>query len=172
MDYSKSYNFFGYFVILYFQVLTIIHVHDESPIIESNLPPLVVQSTDEQILEFKKKTFNLFNNGKYGCITTKEFGNVMRSFDHIPTNEVDVNIIGYLEWYLEWIKEIFVKFDEDHNDFISVEEFRHFATKFDNREMSVEAANNTVSGYDIDGDGQLDLDEFINIVRVMIYGHR
>jgi Ca2+-binding EF-hand superfamily protein len=96
----------------------------------------------------------------------------MRSFDHIPTNEVDVNIIGYLEWYLEWIKEIFVKYDEDHNDFISVEEFRHFATKFDNREMSVEAANNTVSGYDIDGDGQLDLDEFINIVRVMIYGHR
>jgi hypothetical protein len=32
MDYSKSYKFFGYFVILYFQVLTIIHVHDESPI--------------------------------------------------------------------------------------------------------------------------------------------
>ncbi|WJX37583.1 Calmodulin-3 [Trifolium repens] len=180
MDYSKSYNFFGYFVILYFQVLTIIHVHDESPIIESNLPPLVVQSTDEQILEFKKKTFNLFNNGKYGCITTKEFGNVMRSLDHIPTNvelqviknEVDVNIIGYLEWYLEWIKEIFVKYDEDHNDFISVEEFRHFSTKFENREMTVEAVKNTVSGYDIDGDGQLNLDEFINIVRVMIYGHR
>jgi Ca2+-binding EF-hand superfamily protein len=96
----------------------------------------------------------------------------MRSLDHIPTNEVDVNIIGYLEWYLEWIKEIFVKYDEDHNDFISVEEFRHFSTKFENREMTVEAANNTVSGYDIDGDGQLDLDEFINIVRVMIYGHR
>jgi Ca2+-binding EF-hand superfamily protein len=38
--------------------------------------------------------------------------------------------------------------------------------------MTVEATNNTISGYDIDGDGQLDLDEFTNIVRVMIYGHK
>jgi Ca2+-binding EF-hand superfamily protein len=73
---------------------------------------------------------------------------------------------------LEWITEIFIKFDEDHNDFLSAEEFHNFATKFDNHKITVEAANNTVSGYDIDGDGQLDLDEFTNIVIVMIYGHR
>ncbi|XP_045827094.1 calmodulin-like [Trifolium pratense] len=181
MNYSKSYMFFCLvlFVILYSQVLTAIHVHDESPTNESNLPPMAVQSPYKRILEFKK-TISLFNIGKNGCITIKEIGNVMRLLDHISTNvelkviknEVDVHIIGYLEWYLEWIPEIFRNFDEDHNDFISVEEFHHFATKFDNHEMTIEAANNTVSGYDIDGDRKLDLNEFINIVKVMIYGHR
>ncbi|KAK2372781.1 calmodulin [Trifolium repens] len=131
---------------------------------KSNLPPMVIQPTNEQNLEVKK-TFNLFNNGKDGSsITTKEFRNVMQS--------LGVHIIGFLEWYLEWIKEIFIKFDEDHNDLLSVEEFHDFATQFDNHEMTVEATNNTISGYDIDGDGQLDLDEFTNIVRVMIYGHK
>ncbi|GAU31268.1 hypothetical protein TSUD_153430 [Trifolium subterraneum] len=141
---------------------------------------MVVQSTEERILEFKK-TFNLSINGKDCLITTKEFGDIMWSLGHIPINnvelqviknQVDVHIVGYLQWYLEWISDIFYKFDEDNNNFISVEEFYHFMTNLDNHEMTIEEANNIVNRYDIDGDGQLDIDEFINIVIVMIYGHR
>jgi Ca2+-binding EF-hand superfamily protein len=124
---------------------------------------VVVQPTDEQILEFKK-TFNLFDNERDGCIPTNvEF--------QVNTNEVDVGIIGYLIKSFDWIAENFKKFDEDHNNLISVDEFRPFATKFNNHgKMTVEAANNIFSFYDINDDGQLDLDEFINMMILMIKG--
>ncbi|CAJ2639890.1 unnamed protein product [Trifolium pratense] len=135
---------------------------------------MVVKSTDERILEFKK-TFILFNNGKVGCIAIKEFGNVMRSIGHIPTNaelqviknEVDVGT-NYVVEILNWITKMFIKFDEDHNDVISVDEFRHFATKLDKHEMNVQTANYAVGAYDSDSDGKLNLHEFYNIVIVMI----
>ncbi|GAU31269.1 hypothetical protein TSUD_153440 [Trifolium subterraneum] len=133
---------------------------------------MAVQSTDERILEFKK-TFNLSNNGKDGLVTTKKFGDIMRSLGHIPTN-VELQVIknelhyyagGYLQWYLEVLSEImFYRFDEDNNNFISVEEFSHFKTELDNHETNFEEAKNIVSSNDIDGDGQLDIDEFINIL--------
>jgi hypothetical protein len=115
MGYSKSYMFFNLvlFVILYFQVLTAIDVHDEPPII-------------------------------------------------------DVGGTSYVAHLLDYIRGIFIKFDEDHNHFISVDEFRHFATKFDKHEMNVETADSTVGAYDHNGDWQLNLNEFTHIVMLMI----
>ncbi|GAU31267.1 hypothetical protein TSUD_153420 [Trifolium subterraneum] len=78
----------------------------------------------------------------------------MRPLGHIPTNlhvinEVDVppNFVRILSWMTELI---LIKFDEDHNNFISVDEFRHFATWLDKHEMNVETANDAVDAYDND----------------------
>ncbi|XP_045822320.1 calmodulin-2/4-like [Trifolium pratense] len=112
---------------------------------------------------------------KDGCIAIKEFGNIMRSIDHIATNaelqviknEVDVGT-SYVVEILNRITEMFIKFDEDHNHVIFVAEFRHFATKLDKHEMNVQIANDAVGAYDSDSDEKLNLDEFCNIVIVMI----
>ncbi|PNX93637.1 calmodulin-like protein [Trifolium pratense] len=112
---------------------------------------------------------------KDGCIAIKEFGNIMRSIGHIATNaelqviknEVDVGT-SYVVEILNRITEMFIKFDEDHNHVIFVAEFRHFATKLDKHEMNVQIANDAVGAYDSDSDEKLNLDEFCNIVIVMI----
>jgi Ca2+-binding EF-hand superfamily protein len=153
-------KYISYNIQLYFTIYKSFSSSLLYPFAESNLPSMVVQSTDKRILEFKK-TCSLFNNGKDGCIPTNAELQVIK-------NEVDAGGTIYVAHLLDWIREIFIKFDEDHNHFISVDEFRHFATNLDKHEMNVETADGAVYAYDHNGDGQLNLDEFTHIVIVMI----
>jgi len=140
--------------------------------------------TEEQIAEFKE-AFSLFDKDGDGTITTKELGTVMRSLGQNPTeaelndmiNEVDADGNGTIDFpeFLtmmarkmkdtdseEEILEAFKVFDKDGNGFISAAELRHIMTNLE--ELTDEEVDEMIREADIDGDGQINYEEFVKMM--------
>ncbi|XP_008787894.1 calmodulin-like isoform X1 [Phoenix dactylifera] len=138
--------------------------------------------TEEQIAEFKA-LFGLFDKDGDGCITTKELSIVMRSLGQNPTeaelqdmiNEVDADQNGAIDFpeFLnlmackmkntdseEELKEAFKVFDKDRNGFISATDLRNVLTNLGEK-LTDEEANEMIREADIDGDGQVNYEEFV-----------
>ncbi|KAG6521423.1 hypothetical protein ZIOFF_018542 [Zingiber officinale] len=143
------------------------------------------QLTDGQIAEFKE-AFSLFDKDGDGCITTKELGTVMRSLGQNPTeaelqdmiNEVDADGNGTIDFpeFLnlmgrkmkdtdseEELKEAFRVFDKDQNGFISAAELRHVMTNLGEK-LTDEEVDEMIREADVDGDGQINYDEFVKVM--------
>ncbi|GMH10966.1 hypothetical protein Nepgr_012807 [Nepenthes gracilis] len=143
------------------------------------------QLTDEQISEFKE-AFSLFDKDGDGCITTKELGTVMRSLGQNPTeaelqdmiNEVDADGNGTIDFpeFLnlmarkmkdtdseEELKEAFRVFDKDQNGFISAAELRHVMTNLGEK-LTDEEVDEMIREADVDGDGQINYEEFVKVM--------
>ncbi|CAG7903926.1 unnamed protein product [Brassica rapa] len=120
------------------------------------------------------------------CITTKELGTVMRSLGQNPTeaelqdmiNEVDADGNGTIDFpeFLnlmakkmkdtdseEELKEAFRVFDKDQNGFISAAELRHVMTNLGEK-LTDEEVEEMVREADVDGDGQINYEEFVKIM--------
>nr|VDD08313.1 unnamed protein product [Brassica oleracea] len=120
------------------------------------------------------------------CITTKELGTVMRSLGQNPTeaelqdmiNEVDADGNGTIDFpeFLnlmarkmkdtdseEELKEAFRVFDKDQNGFISAAELRHVMTNLGEK-LTDEEVDEMVREADVDGDGQINYDEFVKVM--------
>ncbi|XP_006644879.3 calmodulin-like protein 1 [Oryza brachyantha] len=140
------------------------------------------QLTDEQIAEFKE-AFSLFDKDGDGSITTRELGTVMRSLGQNPTeaelqdmiSEVDADRSGNvdLEEFLglmartlndkeseEELMEAFRVFDKDQNGFISAAELRGVMANVGER-LTEEEVGEMVREADVDGDGQINYEEFV-----------
>ncbi|KAL7611739.1 calmodulin-7 isoform X1 [Lactuca sativa] len=147
------------------------------------------QLTDDQISEFKE-AFSLFDKDGDGCITTKELGTVMRSLGQNPTeaelqdmiNEVDADGNGTIDFpeFLnlmarkmkdtdseEELKEAFRVFDKDQNGFISAAELRHVMTNLGEK-LTDEEVDEMIREADVDGDGQINYEEFVKIMMAKI----
>merc|ERR1711976_83056 len=143
------------------------------------------QLTEEQIAEFKE-AFSLFDKDGDGTITTKELGTVMRSLGQNPTeaelqdmiNEVDADGNGDIDFpeFLtmmarkmketdseDEIKEAFKVFDKDGNGFISGAELRHVMTNLGEK-LTDEEVDEMIREADIDGDGQVNYEEFVKMM--------
>jgi calmodulin len=143
------------------------------------------QLTDDQISEFKE-AFSLFDKDGDGCITTKELGTVMRSLGQNPTeaelqdmiNEVDADGNGTIDFpeFLnlmarkmkdtdseEELKEAFRVFDKDQNGFISAAELRHVMTNLGEK-LTDEEVDEMIKEADVDGDGQINYEEFVKVM--------
>jgi len=143
------------------------------------------QLTDDQIAEFKE-AFSLFDKDGDGCITTKELGTVMRSLGQNPTeaelqdmiNEVDADGNGTIDFpeFLnlmarkmkdtdseEELKEAFRVFDKDQNGFISAAELRHVMTNLGEK-LTDEEVDEMIREADVDGDGQINYEEFVKVM--------
>merc|ERR1711934_955476 len=143
------------------------------------------QLTEEQISEFKE-AFALFDKDGDGTITTKELGTVMRYLGQNPTeaelqdmiNEVDADGSGTIDFpeFLnlmakkmkdtdseEEIKEAFKVFDKDGNGFISAAELRHVMTNLGEK-LTDEEVDEMIREADVDGDGQVNYEEFVKIM--------
>ncbi|GBG28898.1 Calmodulin [Hondaea fermentalgiana] len=143
------------------------------------------QLTEEQIAEFKE-AFSLFDKDGDGTITTKELGTVMRSLGQNPTeaelmdmiNEVDADGNGTIDFpeFLtmmarkmkdsdseEEIIEAFKVFDKDGNGFISAAELRHVMTNLGEK-LTDEECDEMIREADIDGDGQINYEEFVRMM--------
>uniref|UniRef100_A0A0E0GQE2 Calmodulin-like protein 1 n=1 Tax=Oryza nivara TaxID=4536 RepID=A0A0E0GQE2_ORYNI len=140
------------------------------------------QLSEEQIVEFRE-AFSLFDKDGDGSITTKELGTVMRSLGQNPTeaelqdmiSEVDTDSNGNIEFkeFLglmarklrdkdseEELKEAFRVFDKDQNGFISAAELRHVMANIGER-LTDEEVGEMISEADVDGDGQINYEEFV-----------
>ncbi|WMV56544.1 hypothetical protein MTR67_049931 [Solanum verrucosum] len=121
-----------------------------------------------------------------GCITTKELGTVMRSLGQNPTeaelqdmiNEVDADGNGTIDFpeflnLMAWnmkdtdsekeLKEAFRVFDKDQNRFISAAELRHVMTNLGEK-LTDEEVDEMIREADMDGDGQINYDEFVKVM--------
>ncbi|CAI9766504.1 unnamed protein product [Fraxinus pennsylvanica] len=150
-----------------------------------NQEKMAEQLTEEQIAEFKE-AFSLFDKDGDGCITTKELGTVMRSLGQNPTEaelqdmirEVDADQNGTIDFpeFLnlmarkmkdtdseEELKEAFKVFDKDQNGFISAAELRHVMTNLGEK-LTDEEVDEMIREADVDGDGQVNYEEFVRMM--------
>ena len=141
--------------------------------------------SEEQIAEFME-AFSLFDKDKNGIITTKEVGTVMRSLGQNPTeaelqdmiNELDADGNGTIDFpqFLtmmarkmndtdseEEIKEAFKVFDKDGSGFVSSAELRHVMTDLGEK-LCEEEVDEMVREADVDGDGQINYEEFVKMM--------
>jgi calmodulin len=118
-------------------------------------------------------------------VTTKELGTVMRSLAQNPTEaelrdmiaEVDADGNGTIDFpeFLtmmarkmkdteseDEIREAFKVFDKDGNGFISAAELRHVMTNLGEK-LTDEEVDEMIREADVDGDGQIDYDEFVKV---------
>uniref|UniRef100_A0A663EY28 EF-hand domain-containing protein n=1 Tax=Aquila chrysaetos chrysaetos TaxID=223781 RepID=A0A663EY28_AQUCH len=141
-------------------------------------PPQADQLTEEQIAEFKEAV-SLFDKDGGGTITTKELGTVMRSLGQNPTeaelqdmiNEVDADGEPHL-WVRDrdgdrGIGEATVSplcpQPQDRNGYISAAELWHVMTNLGEK-LTDEEVDEMIREADIDGDGQVNYEEFVQMM--------
>ncbi|KAA3454556.1 hypothetical protein CXB51_023893 [Gossypium anomalum] len=144
--------------------------------------------TQEQIVEFKE-AFNFFDKDGDGCITVEELATVIKSLDQNPSeeelqdmiNEVDADGNGTIEFseFLnlmakkmqetdaeEELKEAFRVFDKDLNGYISASELRNVMMNLGEK-LSDEEVEQMIKEADLDGDGQVNYDEFVKMMTTV-----
>jgi len=143
--------------------------------------------TEEQIAEYKE-AFVLFDKDGSGSITTKELGTVFRTLGQNPTEGelaemvrmVDRDGNGTIEFpeFLmlvannsrkpdteEDVIESFKTFDKENNGFIPAAELRHVLMNIGDK-LSDEEVDVLIQEADIDGDGQINYEEFVRNMMV------
>lgn len=142
--------------------------------------------TEEQIAEFKD-AFSLFDKNGDGRITSDELGTVMKSLGQEPTDkevrdmikEVDIDGNGTIEFseFLEMmvkklidnsdpekdLLEAFRVFDRDGNGYISESELRQVMASL-GEPLTNSEIDEMILEADIDGDGQINYEEFVAIM--------
>jgi calmodulin len=141
--------------------------------------------TEAQIAEFKA-SFKLFDKNDDGVICSNELGAVMTSLGQNPTpaevevmiKEADadhsgtINFPEFLNLMLrkmkdngteKKIREAFKVFDIDKSGFISAAEIRQVMSNL-GQKLSDKEVNRMLKEADVDGDGQINYDEFVKMM--------
>ena len=143
------------------------------------------QLTKEQIAKIQE-AFLFFDKDGDGTITTKELQTVMRSLGQNPTEpelQDMINVVGadgngtidfpeFLTMMARKMKdsdseeknrETFRVFDKDGNGFITAVELRHVMINLGEK-LTDEEIDGMVKEADIDGDGQINYEEFVTMM--------
>ena len=146
---------------------------------------MVDELTEEQKQEFKD-VFSLFDKDGDGTVSTKELGMVMRALGQNPTDaeiaemikEVDVDGNGEVVFDEfcglmikkmhenepeEELVEVFKIFDKNNDEKIDAEDLKIIFTEL-GEEVTDEDCRIMIEEHDIDGDAELDFDEFVNLM--------
>lgn len=151
-----------------------------------------VKNNEDQNVELKE-TCTLPHNDGEGCITVEELGAVIRLLDKnltkdelhniINNNEVDVprhatvdfmhflNIIALKMKELdaeEELKEAFKVLDKDQNGYISPDGLRHVMINLGEK-LSDEEVELMIKEADLDGDGHVNYDDFVKMMKLNIH---
>ncbi|OIV98771.1 hypothetical protein TanjilG_20517 [Lupinus angustifolius] len=117
---------------------------------------------EEQILEIKE-AFGFFDKDGDGCITVEELATIIRLLDQNPTEEKLEDMINEETDAEEDLKEAFKVFDKDQNGYISASELRHVMINLGEK-LSEEEVEQMIKEADLDGDGQVNYDEFVKLM--------
>ena len=146
---------------------------------------MVENLSEERITEFKA-AFELFDKDRDGAINNKELGTVMRNLGQNPSEEeliqmikeIDLDGNGVIDFneflYLmvkkmkgndteEELLEAFKVFDRDGNGYVTSHELRNVLTSLCEG-TSPEEVEEMIREADIDGDGQVDYQEFVKMM--------
>ncbi|KAF9681713.1 hypothetical protein SADUNF_Sadunf05G0031300 [Salix dunnii] len=141
--------------------------------------------TDEQVADLQE-AFCLFDKDGDGCITFEELSTVIKSLDHSATDEelhimmseADVDGNGTIEFveFLnlmerkmrendadEELKQAFKAFDKDQDGYISPYELRRAMINL-GVQLTEEELEGMIREADLDGDGQVNYEEFVKIM--------
>ncbi|TYJ14652.1 hypothetical protein E1A91_A10G131100v1 [Gossypium mustelinum] len=144
--------------------------------------------SEEQIVEFKE-AFCLFEKYGNGCVTVEELAMVIGSLDRYPTEEelhdmitefdADGNgAVELAEFFNlmakkmketdaeEELQEAFKVFDKDQNGYISANELRHVMINLGEK-LSDEEVEQMIKEADLDGDGQVNYDDFVKMMTTV-----
>ncbi|KAL5267202.1 hypothetical protein ACHWQZ_G004296 [Mnemiopsis leidyi] len=150
-------------------------------------PALKVQLglNDDQIREFKD-AFDIFDEDVSGTVSTSELASVMKTLGQdidekevgIMISEVDSDGSGEID-FAEFCtlmarqmekadpeyeyKKAFTIFDKRNDGFIDAAELKHVMTNI-GEDMSDYEIKEMIKEADLDGDGKLNYDEFLNIM--------
>lgn len=137
----------------------------------------------KQIAKFKE-AFSLFDKKREGKILIKDVGTLIRSLGYNPTQKEIEEIIAdngkedmidfgqFLDIMAtkcptmdnaEEIAEAFRVFDKHHTGFIKASELRDIMLNLGEK-LTQEEVNEMIREADINGDGQINYEEFINIM--------
>ena len=146
---------------------------------------MVENLSEERITEFKA-AFELFDKDRDGAINNKELGTVMRNLGQNPSEEelkqmikeIDLDGNGVIDFneflYLmvkkmngndteEELLEAFKVFDRDGNGYVTSHELRSVMTSLCEG-TTPEEVEEMIKEADIDGDGQIDYQEFVKMM--------
>lgn len=141
--------------------------------------------SEEKLMEYRT-AFEVFDKDNDGMITTKELGSVIRNLGQNPTErqlnemirEVDADGSGTIDFKEfigliirkmkepeldEEMKEAFAVFDKDGNKVITSHEMRAVFSNI--KDIPEEDVEEMIKEADIDGDGQIDYEEFIRMMN-------
>lgn len=140
-----------------------------------------------------RRTFNYFDRNKDGTVSAKEIQGALLSLGEDRSTEeigdmlatIGVPADGELDFMLfvkllqqnfsslvtisrSDLKSLYASIDIDRSGYVTAAELRHFMTKMD-IDMTDAEMSEMISIYDLDGNNQILVDEFENIVRSMGY---
>lgn len=144
---------------------------------------------DEEIyedIEMYEESFSFFDKDGDGMISSEEFKLILNSLGLNPTqseltdliNEIDTNKDGKIDFTefrtkLSFINKTLSKddqflqafrmFDKDGNGYISSSELRNVMLSLGEK-LSDEELDDMIASADIDGDGQVNYEEFVKII--------
>lgn len=167
-----------------------------SYIIEREILSKQLDIPEDEIEEYRL-AFNLFDKDGSGSISTKEFLKVLKNLGQNVTKEEAQNIMNDLdqdgsgeidfEEFISYMRKIkvqeiietkeqeeediviraFQAFDEDNDDFISLDEFRKIICHIGQNRFSQEQCDEIFKIADLNKDGLLNYREFVGFWRML-----
>jgi len=145
-----------------------------------------IDLTEEEISELKDAFKRFLKKGKK-VIPAKDLGLVMRSLGRNPTEEELIYILHRcntdykgnitFEKFIDIMKmqmkdnnsedemrEAFMAFDKDGSGYLDAEELKHFMT-MEGEKLTDAEVDEMIREWDIDGDGKLNYEEFVKMMK-------
>lgn len=162
--------------------------NDQSKNRDKNIFMEYVESLSEDERNMFQDEFNMYDKDNDGYITIKELGTVLRSLGEDPSDdelekmveEIDANDnnrIEFKEFLIMMAKKMYIidsedelidafkVFDSDGNGYITKGELQGVFTSLGGTILSVEELDELLTKADADGDGKMNYEEFVKIMR-------
>lgn len=162
--------------------------NDQTKNKDKNIFMEYVESLSDDERSMFQDEFNMYDKDNDGYITVKELGTVLRSLGEDPTEEelkkmveeIDANKtkkIEFNEFLIMMAKKMYIidsedelidafrVFDADENGYITAQELKGVFDSLGGSILTPEELDELLAKADSDGDGKLNYEEFVKVIR-------